>query len=385
MRGKVITLLARLGTGSKHRPDVLNHARMQQDGSVDIHGDGFALRYKDPSEPLPQGLVPLRWLANMGKQAGPRGSARFDAVPGSTRLAARIKTSTYGVDVSPCADDFPAVPAPSAETHGPVALSVADWAKGGGVAQAASFASSDAARAHLYGVYLGIEIAATDGCTLTRREALGFMPGISGVLPLPAVQAVLKLVAETCPTEMVAHVGPPTKKMHTDDREIVLTARAEHGVVWRLVTTLVHGFPDMDQLNRVQHQAENMLVDGYVVESTLVEVDAADMRELWLPLRTTRSMELAVYKDGAMLCWGDGTNGIGTTLRAMPTEKPAFVLGLATLPLIAKRLPPKGRVKVRTSGLGHSCTIAGEVFMQMRHESLPEHVQQSLAVAFAAA
>jgi len=381
MRGKVITLLARLGKGPKHRSPVLEHARMRRDGAVDIHGDGFALRYLDPGEPLPEGLVPLRWLANMAKQAG-RGSASFEAVPGGKRIAARVKTSTYGVDVSPCGDDFPDVAAPPT-THTAVPLSVADWSAGGGVVEAVGFASPDATRERLYGVYLGIEIAATNGHMLKRCEAVGFMPALSGVLPLPAVQAVLRLVAETCPTEMVAHVGPPTKKMHTDDREIVLTARAEHGVVWRLVTTLVHGFPDMNELNRVQSMAEHMMVDGAVVDSTLVEVDAADMRELWLPLRTTRSMELAVYKDGTMLCWGDGTNGIGTTLRAMPTEKPAFVLGLATLPLIAKRLPPKGRVKVRTSGLGHSCTIAGEVFMQMRHESLPEYVQQSLAVAFA--
>ena len=368
MRGKLITLLARLGTGPKHRSPVLEHARMQQDGAVEIHGDGFSLRYQDPAEPLPGGLVPLRWLATMGKQAG-RGSASFEAVPGSKRIAARVKTSTYGVETSPCGDDFPAVSVPPDGEL--VTLSAADWTKGGGVAQAAAFASTDETRPHLYGVYLGIEIAATNGHTLTRREAVAFMPALSGVLPLPAVQAMLKLVAETCPAELCAHIDP----VGYDRRAITFTARAAHGVCWRLTSQLVQGFPDMAELNRVQSDAQ----DG---DGTMVEVDAADLRELWLPLRNTRITELAVYRDGTMLCWGDGEDGIGTTLDAMPTEKPAFVLGMATLPLVAKRLPKAGRVAVRASG--HACTIAGEVFMQMRHESLPDYVSQALAATFAA-
>jgi len=352
------------------RVPVLNTARMTAD-AVEMVGDdtGYHLRFEPrDGEALATDdcCVQVSWLRRAFRLAGkkPVSFTSFVGNGGAGGVSAKIGKTGY--DASAIAgSEFPGFPTlPSAATR--TKLSPADFTKGGAVTAVALSASTNDRRRDYNAVHFGAEATATDGCALSRRPLVGPVAE-SLLLPLPAVNALLKLVQKTNATSLELVREP------NSDRACFV-AECESGAHWTLFVHLSDAtVPDYAKINRQRDACTSAI---------RLTVRGEDLRDLWLPWKRVNYI-VALFADGSLVAWGPSADeGIGTTLTAPTDAKPVVMLGAAVLDKLGKRLPD-GLLTVEVTG--DLVTIGGETFARYNNgPDLPGWVREELAHAFAA-
>jgi len=380
LSGHTLSTLARIaGTGKEHF-DFVGIVGRTLRGFLRGAGNGYVqLTLPDSAEPFDgDAAIPIPYLKRMAKITGRSGVAAFSPVGTEPRanLSVLVGKTTYRTSVDPGSQNtpcFPARPEPDA-VRARADVAPADFTKGGAIAVAAGYASTDESRPQFHAVHLDALVTASNGYQITRRRPVSELAGFDTLVPLALVEALVKVAQrpKLAPTSIRVVKYDRARAEGDPDRRVRVQILAPDGE-WLFDVSLGEAVvPAYDEAAPAEREGER-----------LVAVNAGDFRAMYVPFRRSPKVTVAIYPAG-LLSWGDwDESGIGTTLDAFPEGLPLAMLGAATLGRLAEALPEDGDVTFGIVAPEQGVRFGGDIYMPMKID-VPERVIADLTATVGA-